>query len=802
MHKKLSDMKTLMARMRQRPEAVHQKNTALTTAATLSRGQSTSDGHSQEGIGQQQHGDYQIDNGAANCPLLSRLPLELHVMIVDNLLLVCGGHDDGNDNAADSYLTALQTCRAWRYLWLSDEIWPALAELWIPGFVEMIRLSPAQPGEAEQFRRLLQAARRRQTGRFTTALHHGMRLGRHDRLFRISTAVPAEEGGVHEAFDDEDPEPDSAEDSDSGDETDGSQVNSNSKVALRLEDTGQPRQPTKPPKPTYFRFMMYNTGRLAWWPHAYARPYSAVVDDLRTGERRMYDFPAHAGEQVGYTAAMSSALLLMGRGRVLHAWHLGADRLQTAVFPLTIERVFAEGDRLLAVAQSTTDVFFWHHGMEWIAVDMSPQLLGACYMTGGMVRASGLVELPPVSPPHRVGLRLCESGMLLDFILHPIVAETFFVVTFSTDHELRVHEVDLSHGGNPEQEVGRRGRIVAVHKPEGQDMSVFRDLPDHHGYLHWEKIDSHGGYCLMMVNGGGASWAWHRDGGSNRGEGNNAATTTPCAQPDSPRTMVAVCFNIYTRQFDFAVYHPPWQLAGSWHLWNGLLYAPDGMTGRDFVVASRRCSSGGSHAAIPYHDLGAGGRASRDGGTVASRQQPRDITCYTTSTLKSATVVGETPGRRPHDTEPSSVTAQTVSRRSRFAMTEADMAHAIHLGSDSVLLYGVPAAAAAGSAAALVDHILDPYQKQSRLPCKSSLRALARSPDGRQTAHYQSGRQRVLGDEGMLVFVDDQDYVVWGFGEEGFILRPGLGGDGGVGVGGKSSGLSWRMLPWMRRKKG
>ncbi|KXJ88232.1 hypothetical protein Micbo1qcDRAFT_166873 [Microdochium bolleyi] len=638
-----------------------------------------------------------------------------------------------------------------------------------------------QSREAEQFQRLLHAARRRRTGNFAAALHYGRKLGRNERLFRVSTAVPAEEGGVHDAFESE-----SESDSDGHDGP--------SKAGDRAGHKGSPAERRRrPPKPTHFRFMMYNNARLAWWPQAYARPYLAVVDDLRSGERRKYEFPRHGREQAGYTTAMSSRLLLMGKRNLLHAWHFGTDRIQTAEFPLDIERVFVEADRLLAVAQSTGDVYYWRYGEEWRAVDM--QLLKGCYARG-RVRASGLVELPPTSPPHRIGLRLCEDGMLLDFILHPAVASRFFVVTFSTAYELRVYEVDLSQSGGGDaggdgDGGARAGAVVGVYTPRNEDMSVFRDLPDHHGYLRWEKIDSHGGYCLMMLNGEETRWARHREGGGlidpeestidsndDPGEGDHMSRQQ-CTQLDAPYTVVAVCFNIYTKKFDFVVYHPPWQFAGqSWHIWNGLLYTPDGRTGRDVIIASRRCTSGRRHGEV----------AERGGGMA---QTVARVPCYTTTALDLGTQVDRNASNR-QATDISSMNQPAITRRSHSVLTDTDIQHALVdsalPGSDAILAH--------------IDHVLDPHQKYSpsqSLACPAAAEALARSPDGRQTPHYQVGNQRILGDEGSLMFVDDQDYTVWSFSGDFAPRWAGSGEDEGDDV--KSSGLGTMRLPWHKKKK-
>ncbi|KAH7031586.1 uncharacterized protein B0I36DRAFT_324242 [Microdochium trichocladiopsis] len=652
-------------------------------------------------------------------------------------------------------------------------------------------------GADEHFRRMLVARQRRRHGMFTTALHYGMRLA-DDQLFRVSLAVPTHEGGVHTVFKDDD-------DVDSDDDMDldrlfrGNGGRSNGRSSFRPTDERERKSgretashsPRRKPA-THFRFMMYNNGRVAWWPQAYARPYSAVVDDLRTGVRRMYDFPAHGLRQTGYTAAMSSELLLMGRGCVLHAWHLRLDRLQTATFPRAIERVFVEADRVVAVARNS-DVFYWRYGEEeeeagccWRALDMGDddvddyggRGLGGCFARG-RVRMSGLVELPPTSPPHRMGLRLCEDGMLLDFILHPVVMDTLFVVTFSTDHRLCVHEI---------RDVGRGGRRFATYQPQSDDMTVFEDLSEH-GYLRWEKIDSHGGYCLMMVNGEETRWARHRDGGHNLAhaheqghdhEDDSAQPGSPCAQPDAAYTVVAICFNIYTREFDFVVYHPPWHFATSWHLWNGLLFTPDGKTGRDLVIASRRCS---------HHSTTHTYSSDEDTSSARGPEGPRIPTYYTTT---EETQVNS----RDHATSHPKEDRPVFARRRRFAMSHADQQSIL---ADSQL----------PGAASVIEHIAHTYSPSEPLPGITGLPD--RSTGGsRENVPLQHRKQRILGDDGLLVFVDDQDYTVWGFGldlvaEKGNDgIHDGASGRGrggrGKGKGNQSRSASMaRILPWIKK---
>lgn len=807
-----------------------------------------------------------LDSAAvANCPLITRLPLELHIMIIGELLLIQQDDDITveEDVAIDAYLACLRTCRAWRHVWLSEQIWRGLAEEWMPGFGEMLRLEEEEggtrggktigdtvrehqldsrggisggydrgsgpgpqrdyDGRAERFRRMLLARQRRRSGMFSSALHYGMRL-QDDQLFRISTAVPAHEGGVHRISTDSDSD-DSNDDGPRG-----------SALQAKPASSSAPARPCKPPPTaTHFRFMIHNSGRVAWWPQAYARPYSAVVDNLRTGQRRMYNFPGNGGEQVGYTAAMSSELLLMGRDRVLYAWHLGLDVLRTATFPVEIVRVFVEGGRVVAVGRHC-EVFFWWVDVDgggeggkmkdgekeedeekqggWRAVDS--EVLGQCFVRG-LVRASGLVELPPTSPPHRVGLRLCEDGMLLDFILHPVVTDVFFVVTFSpgTEHSLQVHEICGAAGGGG----GGKARRLAVYQPSAEDMTVFQDLGDHHGYLRWEKVDLHGGYCLMMINGVEGCWAQHRDGSdvvsldeTHRETPENEAADegsasrqqqqrTRCGRPEAAYTVVAVCFNVYTREFDFVVFHPPWHFAvGSWHVWDGLLCTPDGRTSRDLIIATRRCSA----------RRRLGGCVSRDSTEAEAAEV---VTTTEEETVSQATRCFTTVEHIKESTRGGAVVEEINDNHGPVFATRAPFVMSL---ADERLFLADPDKPGVDSARRCIAHVLDTSQTHPPMLPSSALHGELQVEEARVQRKNASlwqqelpshGRQRVLGDEGILLFVEYQDYTAWGFGRDVIVssaaadTRDGGGGKGKKAKGGEGRSRSVaRMLPWGRNR--
>jgi hypothetical protein len=153
--------------------------------------------------------------------VFARLPFELHVLIV--------AHLEPRDIDA-----ALSASRLLRLMWLSDEMWPALADRWFPGLAQHIRLTGADElARSELFRRCLHRICRQTGGKFAAAMHYGFGLAS-DRFFQLSKNVPVAEGGVH-SF--------------------GSVENLELDYAQRFP-----------------RFMMYSNGRAAWWPEGYSMP--------------------------------------------------------------------------------------------------------------------------------------------------------------------------------------------------------------------------------------------------------------------------------------------------------------------------------------------------------------------------------------------------------------------------------------------------------------------------------------------------------------------------------------------------
>ncbi|KAI1798685.1 hypothetical protein F4811DRAFT_167159 [Daldinia bambusicola] len=406
--------------------------------------------------------------------IISRLPFEIHVLIITYL----------EPKDIDAGLSA---CRHWRGVWLSDEIWPKLARRWFPGLEDHIRNS-ATPGQdlGEIFRNVLHKIQRRVSGRFASALHHKMCLGS-DRFFTLSKDVPEHAGGVH-CYDDVDD--------------------------LELDDG------------TYFpRFMMYNNGRIAWWPEAYVLPYFAVVDDLRTRKRRAYIFPNHRGEKQGFKTAMSGKLLLMGRGRTLHAWHLELDRLHSTRVPEEFVRCIAEGETVLIVTKNA-ELFIWKFDREPEHIDVT-----GCYIKGPL-GTSHIYDFTPgqLVSSHNAGSRLVQNGMLLDFIISPTEDNVFFVITLTPTpkKQLRVHEI-------------RNGVLAETYSLDKTTCPDTTMEPLEFTNLRWEKVDSYGGYCLMQA----IFPANHNL--------NLAAQETACYPLGD--SLISVCFNIYTKSFTVPHYH-------------------------------------------------------------------------------------------------------------------------------------------------------------------------------------------------------------------------------------------------------
>ncbi|KAI2470760.1 hypothetical protein F4781DRAFT_389739 [Annulohypoxylon bovei var. microspora] len=456
-------------------------------------------------------------NEPAKPDIVSRLPFELHIFILAQL--------EPKDIDA-----GLSVCRQWRAIWLSDEIWPKLAQRWFPGLEDHIRKSAAEgQDQNEMFRKALHKIQRRMSGRFASAFHHEMSLET-DQLFTLSKDVPLAEGGVH-----------------SYEDVDGLEFGSGTH---------------------YPRFMMYDNGRIAWWPEAYVLPYLAVVDDLRTRKRRAYLFPNNYEEKQGYKTAMSDKLLLMGRGRILNAWHLELDRLHSTQVPEEFVRCITEGEKILVLTRSG-EVFLWRFGQEPQYIDIT-----GCYEKGpvGTAHPYNFI-LGQFTPSHNIGSRLVRSGTLLDFIISPTEDDVLFAITYDPAplKELRVNEI-------------RNGQLVATYRIDRSNWAdVIMDYGDFSN-LRWEKVDSFGGYSLM-----------------NAASETTATTREPTCPPNSS-ILVSVCFNIYTKAFTIPHYHriDSHNYGSVYQIRNSRIAASDTDSPRGTVLSLHPCSSG-TH---PYEKYG------------------------------------------------------------------------------------------------------------------------------------------------------------------------------------------------------
>ncbi|RYP15313.1 hypothetical protein DL765_005794 [Monosporascus sp. GIB2] len=425
--------------------------------------------------------------------IVSRLPYELREMIFAKF-------------EPDEIISMLNVSRRWRDNWLNDEVWPSFAQRWLPGLADHIRTSAAdEEDRGEMFRQALHKIQRRMSGKFASALPHSMCL-ESERFFKFDKSLPHSEGVFHQYSE------------------------------LRCSGVDSAT--------LYPRFRMYCNGRIAWWPEAYALPFFAIVDDLRTRTRRGYLFPDNKGIKQGYKTAMSGDLFVMGRGTTVHAWHLKLNCLRSVELPEDFERCITEGERVLLISENA-EIYNWMFGGALQHIDANS--IG-CYSTG-RVGIGGLEDFSYRFSSHNLGLRLREDGMLIDFILHPTLSHVFFIVTLASNpgRQLTVYEIcnnDLVESYSLEHH--------AISAPNIGDL----------GYLRWEKIDRYGGYCLAH--------AWLDDMDHPSHNMSQANTPLPgCPRECSMHGLLSVCFNIYTKRFTM-LHHPIVKNTPSvHHLWNG-----------------------------------------------------------------------------------------------------------------------------------------------------------------------------------------------------------------------------------------
>ncbi|KAI1640828.1 hypothetical protein F4809DRAFT_588912 [Biscogniauxia mediterranea] len=468
--------------------------------------------------------------GDATVDIFGRLPFELIFLILVYL-------EPGSLSAAT------RSSQSLRCVVLSDEVWPFLANRWFPGLADFIQLTAGnERNKCELFQQALHKISARVDGKFTSAVHHGMVL-ESDSFFQLSTNVPIQEGGVH-SYD----------------------------IVQEMDVS---------PKQRFLRFMMYNNGRIAWWPEAFSLPYFAVVDDFRTRTRRAYLFPHHEGQNHGYRTAMGEKLLILCRDTTVYAWHLELDRLQSFELPETFKRCTTQGETVLIVS-SSADVFIWRYGQTLKHIDMSTL---PCYMKGP-VGVGGLETFTNVTSPFATdGLYLQATQLLIDFIASPKDPNTFFVITLPRTsrplQEIIVYEI-------------RNGEFIESHTFEVSMLNS--ENISHVGYLRSEEIGCYGGYSLIHALMESSSV--------------NANTTCPCGR--NFQELVTVCFNIYTKSFTILYHHLP-QTLDTWtfHLWNNRLSLrncnPDGESTlyENYITSLTPCASeqalGDSKASIPLY---------------------------------------------------------------------------------------------------------------------------------------------------------------------------------------------------------
>ncbi|KAK5625167.1 hypothetical protein RRF57_000883 [Xylaria bambusicola] len=464
--------------------------------------------------------------------IFAGLPFELHVLIIAYL--------EPKDIDA-----ALNASRVLRLIWLSDEIWPALADRWFPGLAQQIRLADVDGlVRSELFRQSLHRLCKRNAGKFNAAMHYGFGLAS-DEFFHLSKDVSVNEGGVHSY--------DSVEN-------------------LEVDDAQR-----------FSRFLAYRDGRVAWFPEGYSMPYLAVVDDLRTRTRKVYLFPNYGESIRGYKTAMSTKLFMMGHDTTLHVWHLELNCMESIELPENFQRCITEGERVLVVCQSS-DLYLWTFGGKIQRIDSKymrgfqhllsrpnhmrslafivairasiKQLLTyisvnkiSCYPREFVVLGGPPVWTPRIWLSSQQGLHLRNSQLLIDFILSPAISSVFFVITLALDEsgKLTVYEVS-------------DGEIAATYIMKERIYSDPRT--SERGLLRWEKLNSYGGYCLVQVIQEPLIAV------DAAGEG-----ACPCGRKS--RQLVSLCFNIYTKMFTILRHHlselSPWIS----HVWNDRLFIMD-----------------------------------------------------------------------------------------------------------------------------------------------------------------------------------------------------------------------------------
>ncbi|KAI1822593.1 hypothetical protein F4861DRAFT_514099 [Xylaria intraflava] len=434
------------------------------------------------------------------------LPFELHMLLIAYLEPV-------------DIDAALAASRVLRLIWLSDEMWPTIVDRWFPGLGPGLRQHTRitdidEPARSELLRRRLHLICKRTEGKFTAAIHYGFGLAS-DKFFQMRKDIPVSDGGVHSY--------ESVED-------------------LEISDSQRSS-----------RFLMYSNGRVAWWPEGYSMPYFAIVDNLRTRERRAYLFPDHGELVRGYRTAMGNTLFIMSRDTKIHVWHLELNRLESFEVPQSPKRCITEGETVLVVSQ-TSDVYIWKFGQSLQHIDVHRL---SCYPKEYLAMGGPPVLMPRVWRFSQQGLRLRNSQLLVDFILSPTTCGAFFVITLDLDEtgKLTVYEICDEE-------------IAATYVLEERIYSDSKTTEK--GLLRWNKLNSFGGYCLVQLI------------------QEPSASDDGCSCGRKSRELVSLCFNVYTKSFSVLRHHVGGIFTGICHLWNNrLLIMPDPVQGQQATPVRR-----------------------------------------------------------------------------------------------------------------------------------------------------------------------------------------------------------------------
>ncbi|KAM7200317.1 hypothetical protein V8F20_005294 [Naviculisporaceae sp. PSN 640] len=497
--------------------------------------------HPQPGISSQKEEEEQqaVQQIQGGQDLFSNLPTEIVLLIFDHLV------EPGD------ILSVLNVCRSWRAILLSPEIWTPFADLLLPGLALHIRASSPptvdEPctGTAQQYEggkafyralRMFHLRSAANGGRFWRVKHRVVRLlddnsqnNSRDPPSAVSkTAVPIatsdrDDGRVHS-------------------------------IGQVLPALGLDLATTDGDHQGLSRIKLYSHGRLAWWPEAWHMPFFAVVDDLRSGSRKMYLFPGQLEDEGqvydrqrrrGWKTALGKMLFVMGQEDVgVCVWHLEKDEMKRLRLPEgAFDRCVVHGERLLFVGRRNGEVWLWDWETGLVqTVDVAGM---GCY-AAGPVRMGGQMVLgypPNPRPPPKVGLRLQETDEKVDFIHHPTRNNVFYVLKWD---ELDLVAYEITSGE-------LTATVVCPRQSLAHRIMQLSRTEDTVHYLRSERCDAYGGYCLLTAS---------------------IATDSICDPPCGCEWRVglgSVCFNVYTKTFSALIHHAICDGTPDTHLWDGLL---------------------------------------------------------------------------------------------------------------------------------------------------------------------------------------------------------------------------------------